>query len=83
MNISELLQKYTAFIPRERIIKDGLVRSLREVLSLEIEPSDIEVRETQVFINTSPLKKHAIGINREAIAEVFKTITKLDLPDLV
>jgi hypothetical protein len=84
MRFSDFLEKYTSLVPRERQIKEAVTGALKEILSLEIDPSHIVVKEKTAFLNVSPTLKHTILSHKHEIQKHIKTThPTLDCPDLL
>jgi hypothetical protein len=71
-NISDYLSKFKNITPPDKFVKDELVSVVKDVVGVDIEKGDIDVRNGTVFISTDPIIKNEIFLRKKQVMENLK-----------
>jgi hypothetical protein len=66
-NIASYLEKFKNIGLGERLLKEAIKTSVREVLNFELEEKNISVKNGEVVFKVTPAIKNAIYIKKQAI----------------
>lgn len=66
-NIAQYLDKFKNFGFAERILKESILTSVKEVMSLDLDKKVIILKNGEVTFKVSPAMKNAIFIKKAAI----------------
>jgi hypothetical protein len=72
MQIGLLLQKYAKLGFGQKRIKEIVLATLSETFSIEIDPKDVEVKDTEVKIKVSGVRKAHMMLLRETIEKTLQ-----------
>ncbi len=72
MQIGLLLQKYAQLGFGQKRIKEIVLSTLVDSFSIEIDPKDVEVKDTQVKIKVSGVRKAHMALMRETIEKTLQ-----------
>ena len=76
-NISDYLSKFKNITPPDKFVKDELVVVVKDVVGVDIEKEDIDVRNGTVFISTDPLIKNEIFLKKSEVLESLREKLKV------
>jgi hypothetical protein len=71
-NISDYLAKFKNITPPDKFVKDELVSVVKDVVGVEIEKGDIDVRNGTIFLSVDPLIKNEIFLRKGEVMESLK-----------
>jgi hypothetical protein len=71
-NISAYLDKFKNLGLKERLIKEAVSSSIKEVLGFDLDIKNISFKNGEVIFKVSPAIKNAIFIKKEAILANIK-----------
>jgi hypothetical protein len=66
-NIAQYLEKFKNFGFAERALKEGILTSIKEIMNLELDKKDINIKNGEVIFKVTPAMKNAIFIKKAAI----------------
>jgi len=82
-NISDLLIKYSNFLPQDRIIKDAII-CVSSNFGIDLKKEEIEIKHGVVYLKTDFTTKSKIFVNKTNIMiELKKILTKKTPKDIV
>jgi hypothetical protein len=72
-NISIYLQKFSKIGLGERELKENIILIIKNKLGFELKREDIKIKDGVITINTTPITKNEIFINKEAILKEIQS----------
>jgi len=72
-NISIYLQKFSKIGLGDRELKENIILIIKNKLGFELKKEDIKIKDDIITINTTPITKNEIFINKEAILKEIKS----------
>ncbi|MBL7045363.1 MAG: hypothetical protein ISR98_02075 [Parcubacteria group bacterium] len=76
-NISDYLAKFKNITPPDKFVKDELIAVVKEVAGIDIEKSNIDVRNGTIFLSLDPLIKNEIFLKKNEVLESLKEKLKV------
>lgn len=67
IEIKDLLLRWSNIILSKEVKKESVKNTIEEVLKIEIQTSDIEIKNNTVYLNIKPIYKNEIFLNQEKI----------------
>jgi hypothetical protein len=74
IEIKDLLLKFNDLLLGEDFKKESIRQVLFEVLTLDLKPKDIKLKNNTIFLNIKPIYKNEILIKKELIELKLKEI---------
>lgn len=71
-NISDYLAKFKNITPPDKFVKDELVVVVKDVVGIDIEKSDIDVRNGTIFLSIDPIVKNEIFLKKAEVLESLR-----------
>jgi len=71
-NIGDYLSKFKNITPPDKFVKDELVAVVKDVVGVEIEKDDIDVRNGTVFLSVDPIIKNEIFLRKKEVLESLR-----------
>jgi hypothetical protein len=76
-NIGDYLSKFKNITPPDKFVKDELVLVVKEIVGVEIEKGDIDVRNGTIFLSVDPIVKNEIFLRKAEVMENLKEKLKI------
>ncbi|MFQ5661677.1 MAG: hypothetical protein ACE5F2_00280 [Candidatus Paceibacteria bacterium] len=68
-NIGNFLEKFKNITPPDKFVKDVLIGVVKDVVNIEIEKENIDVRNGTIFISADPIIKNEIFLKKSEIMQ--------------
>jgi hypothetical protein len=81
-NISSYLEKFKNFGQGEKLLKEVIINSVREVVGVEILAKDINLKNGEVTFKVSPAIKNTIYIKKDKVLTKIKENNSTIVNDL-
>ena len=76
-NIGNFLEKFKNITPPDKFVKEVLIDVVKDVVSVEIEKDNIDVRNGTIFISVDPIIKNEIFLKKSEVMENLKEKLKI------
>ncbi|MBI2045944.1 MAG: hypothetical protein HYT28_00785 [Parcubacteria group bacterium] len=70
--IIDFLKKFKTFVPQEKIMRDELIRVVKEETGILLSKENISFHNNMVFINTSPTIKNELFMRKKHLLSEMK-----------
>jgi len=71
-NLDKFLNKFKGLKPPNDEIKINIIKIIKDDLNINLERKDISVRNKTIYINTKPIIKNEIFINKYKLIETLR-----------
>lgn len=74
-NLAKYLEKFSRNISENNINKKEIIDILFKNTNITFDIKEIDIKNNVIYINTTPIKKNKIFINKQKILEDFSSIS--------
>jgi len=71
-NISQYLERFKNFGQSEKLFKELIIELVKEIVGVELKPTEVLVKKGEITFKVSPAIKNAIYIKKEQILKKIK-----------
>ena len=72
LHIKEFFKKFSGIVAPEKFIKDAVIQAVLKETGEKIEPKNIKIQNTSVFLSISPALKSEIFMQKQEILQGLK-----------
>lgn len=72
LHIKEFFNKFLRLAPPEKFIKDAVIQAILKEVGEKIEPKNIKIQNTSIFLSASPTLKSEVFMQKEEILRDLK-----------
>lgn len=76
-NIGNFLEKFKNITPPDKFVKEVLIDVVKDIVDIEIEKDNIDVRNGTIFISVDPIIKNEIFLKKSEVMENLKEKLKI------
>ena len=72
IEIRSLLLRFSNLLLSEEVKKNSIIDVLHQVVGLQMKPGDIKIKNDVIYLNTKPIYKNEIFLNKNKIFSKLK-----------